>query len=229
MDLRLQRVAEYVTGKVVCDIGCDHGKLCAYLLESGKAEVVYGVDVSEQSLEKSRLLKEKNGLENFQLVVGNGFEPVLDKNIDTGVICGIGSNETMGIIKRQMDFAKSLKRLILCPQKNTFTVREFLFNNGFAIDDEDMVFENGRYYNIFVCSKRENYSIGETDDVDIFVGRALIQKQHPLLKQWLDKRISDMQSNIDNYTEGVKTGCEEKLINMQRMYRAYERGRELCR
>ena len=153
MDLRLETVCEYVIGDMVCDIGCDHGQLCAELLLNNKIKTAYGVDISPASLQKSRELREKLNLIGFEVFEGNGFEPILHKQIDCGVICGIGSNEVMAIIERQKSFALSLKRLILCPLKNVFLVREYLFKSGFVISDEDLVFENGRYYNIFIAQK----------------------------------------------------------------------------
>ena len=41
LPFRLQKIAELVTGKRVCDVGCDHGKLADYLLSSSKVENVY--------------------------------------------------------------------------------------------------------------------------------------------------------------------------------------------
>lgn len=224
MDLRLERVAEYVVGDSVCDVGCDHGKLCAELLISGKVKKAYGIDISEQSLNKSKELKAKERLDAFELLAGDGFEPVVTKNVECGVICGIGSNEVIGIIDRQLDFVKSLKRLILCPLKNTYLVREYLLKNGFEID-EDMVFERGRYYNIFICryDKEKEY-----DDVDVYVGRSLVEKKHPLIREWLEKRVNEMKSNLSAYDDGVKTERTDKRDNMVRMYNAYKRGLELC-
>lgn len=226
MDLRLEKVSEYICGNSFCDVGCDHGKLCAKALLNNKVQIAYGIDISDASLGKSRALKAKLGLENFHLLVGDGFEPVLDKDVDCGVICGIGSNETIGIIGRQIEFVKGLKRLILCPLKNTFTVREYLFKNGFTMDDEDMVFENGRYYNIFIVSSGIE---GNVEDVDIYVGRRLIEKRHPLLAEWIESRIAAMKNNLSAYDNKVKTECTEKRDNMVRMLCAYERGIELCR
>lgn len=226
MDLRLKTVAGYVIGNSVCDVGCDHGKLCAELLINHRIKTAYGIDISEESLKKSEELKDKLGLDNFHLLVGNGFEPVLDKEIDCGVICGIGSNETMGIIKRQTAFAKALKRIILCPLKNTFILREFLLKNGFVLEDEDLVFEKGRYYNIFVAAAGNTESF---NDVDIYVGRRLIEKGHPLLAKWLESRITAMEENMAAYDKGVKTKMADKRNNLERMYKAYVRGISLCR
>lgn len=217
---------EYVIGDTVCDIGCDHGKLGAELLLRDKVKDVYGIDISEASLEKSKRLKDEMELKGLHLMVGDGFEPVLNINIDCGIICGIGSNETIGIIKRSQDFAGKLKRLVLCPLKNTYTVRKYLFENGFIIVDEDMAFENGRYYNIFVCKGGEK---GSFDDVDIYVGRKLIEKRHPLLMQWLNKRVNDIENSINAYDNGVKTKRFDKRDNLQKMYNVYIRGIELCK
>lgn len=225
LDDRLLCVCKYVIGDTVCDIGCDHGKLCAYLLQQGIVKKAYGVDISEASLDKSRELKEKLRLDNFELVVGDGFSQVEDKVIHTGIICGIGSNETIGIINRDADFAARLKRLVLCPLKNTYLVREFLFNSGFAMIDEDMVYENGRYYNVFIAQQGREKQI---DDINIFVGRRLIEKGHPYIIPWLEKRICQVESSITAYDENAVSKRDDKRMHLVRMYTGYRKGLELC-
>lgn len=226
LDGRLGCVKKYVIGDTVCDIGCDHGKLCASLLLNGKIKVAYGVDVSDASLEKSRALKRKLDLGDFNLLIGSGFMPVAHLHIDCGVICGIGSNETIAVIKSKMSYAKGLKRLILCPLKNTYLVREFLFENGFLMEEEDLVYERGRYYNIFIVrAGREE----QTDDVNIFVGRRLIENKHPCLNSWLTKRIFDIEKSLAAYDANVKSEMPYKRDHLERMLLAYKKGAEICR
>lgn len=226
LDDRLECVASYAKGDTVCDIGCDHGKLCGYLLQNDMIKKAIGVDISEPSLAKAKELKQKLNYsdDKFELLVGDGLAPLNDKDFDTIIICGIGSNITCGIIEKNLEIAKRAKRIILCPLKNTFTVREFLYDNGFTMECEDMIFENGRYYNIFVATPGE---FTANDDVDIYVGRKL--KGNELLKPWLIKRVNDMTGNINEYKQNAKEGSEHKLANMERMLNAYQKGLdELC-
>ena len=54
---RLRAAADLVRyGSVAADVGCDHGKLSAYLLDSGRAEFVYATDIRKQPLAKAAAL-----------------------------------------------------------------------------------------------------------------------------------------------------------------------------
>ncbi len=125
LDERLLCVAKYVKGDVIVDIGCDHGKLCGYLLQQGKVKKAIGSDISPQSLVKSEKLKSKYGLDDFELRVADGLSIKEGELIDIATLCGVGSNLTIEIIKSSQNEFKKLKSFILCPLKNTFIVRKF--------------------------------------------------------------------------------------------------------
>ena len=69
---RLQTIANVVTKKVVCDVGCDHGLLAEYLLEKNIVDFVYVSDISKPSLDKAiNLLSKKYN--TFQAICTNGL------------------------------------------------------------------------------------------------------------------------------------------------------------
>ena len=54
LDERLTAVAELAAGaKVLCDVGCDHGKLACYAVQTGRAESALATDISAPSLRKA--------------------------------------------------------------------------------------------------------------------------------------------------------------------------------
>ncbi len=131
----------------VADIGCDHGKLSAYLINGGLAEFVYATDISEPSLEKAKKLAKNNGLKNISFLLGNGFEPL--KSIpDAAVIAGMGGEVISKLILHP--FAKT--KLVLQPMKDSEILYKTLAENGFEIEKVVIVREDRRFYEI-ICAK----------------------------------------------------------------------------
>ena len=67
---RLHAALEMLTGSdTVADIGCDHGRLTAALLQKQICKMVIASDISEPSLEKARRLIEVIGFKDRKSVV----------------------------------------------------------------------------------------------------------------------------------------------------------------
>ncbi len=130
----------------VADIGCDHGKLSAYLIKNKLAQKVYATDISEQSLKKARLLKEKECLKNMQLFLGDGFD-AFNKPVDCAIIAGMGGETIKNIISHK--YAKT--KLVLQPMKDSDILYKGLLESGFYIDKVQIVREGGRFYEIIMC------------------------------------------------------------------------------
>ena len=57
---RMKAIASLLgSNDTVADIGCDHGKLSAYLIKNGLANKVFATDISLLSLEKAKKLKQE--------------------------------------------------------------------------------------------------------------------------------------------------------------------------
>lgn len=59
---RLLMAASFVkNGDTVCDVGCDHGKLGLYLIQTGRAKKIIATDINIKPLNKAVKLFEENG------------------------------------------------------------------------------------------------------------------------------------------------------------------------
>ena len=72
---RFERIAQMVPPcQTAADIGCDHGKLSALLLQRKRCEKVIAADVSAFSVEKTKKLAEKLHLSQvIEVRQGSGF------------------------------------------------------------------------------------------------------------------------------------------------------------
>ena len=145
---RLLAIAQEVgKGETVADIGTDHGFLPLYLWEKGISPKVIMTDISQGSLAKARENCSRWYPDTkFDLRLGDGIGPIDRGEADTAVIAGMGGILITEILKKDLDKAKELKKLILQPRNNIGILRHWLYNSGFSIINEKLVRE-GR----FIC------------------------------------------------------------------------------
>ncbi len=134
-------------GVRAADVGCDHGKLAAWLVCTGRARSVVATDINPQPLEKARALFASLGItDRAQARLCPGLDGVRPDEADDIVIAGVGSEVTAGIIGGAPWLRDPDKRLILLPASHHERVRAFLYAAGFALVDEAAVLEGGHCY-----------------------------------------------------------------------------------
>lgn len=148
LPVRLELIYSLVDGKVVADVGCDHGKLAHKLLSTHKCDFVYVSDISAPSLQKAQDLL--SGLDGFEAICCDGLKGYNCKYIDECVISGMGGEEIISIIKSS---PISIDKFILSPQKNEVKVKKFMLSMGYGIVFDKIIYEKGKYYRIFKCVK----------------------------------------------------------------------------
>lgn len=142
---RLLRCTEFIhPGDRVADVGCDHGYLGIYLLQSGIASFVYAGDVNEGPLQSAVLNSQKYGVKDrmsFYLSDGVCNFP---RDFDTMVCAGMGADTMVSILEAASWLKSSHYRLILQCQSKIPYLREYLSQNGWYISQETVV-RDGRF------------------------------------------------------------------------------------
>ncbi|WP_311561505.1 tRNA (adenine(22)-N(1))-methyltransferase [Peptoniphilus duerdenii] len=146
---RLNKISSHIKGKRMADIGTDHGLVPIFLIENKIVDYAIAADISKPSLQKAiDLAKEKNIELDARL--GNGLEVLNPEDgIETVVIAGMGG-VLIGEILSASEISKNV-RLILQPMQGAKELRKYLFENGYEIIDEDVVYEDDRYFEIIVA------------------------------------------------------------------------------
>ena len=116
---RLEKIYNLVSGNIVADVGCDHGKLSHKLLSTDRCNFVYVSDISKPSLEKAEKLLSKYNC--FEAIHCDGLRGYVDKAVDECVISGMGGEEIIQIIDSS---PIDIPSYILSPQKNETKVKE---------------------------------------------------------------------------------------------------------
>lgn len=194
LDARLSRVAQMVPRCAVCgDIGADHGFLSAHLLMQGRVDRMHICDISAPSLDKARRLFAGDALEQRAVFgVGDGLAPVTEP-LDACVISGMGGETIMGILERGMDVVRNAT-LVLQPNVDADRVRTFLYDNGFAVTDEDLIFDGKWWYNLIQAQPQRGAP--RPDERELLVGRILLERRHALLPEYARRQVRILEKAL---------------------------------
>jgi len=150
LSLRLIRIRNFVTGRRVADIGCDHGKLMYDMFERGLIDYAFVSDISEPSVNKAvKLLSEAHY--PFDYAVADGLSAIKPEfDIEEVVISGMGGLE---IIKILQNNRLNLDKFVLQPQNNELKLKQYLIKNGYNIIRDEIVQDKHMFYNLIKVLK----------------------------------------------------------------------------
>lgn len=218
LDPRLSMIAEMV-GRCRCyaDIGCDHGRLGAFLLQRGWVGEAIQMDISESSLDKARALMRLLGFsDQARFLVGDGAE-ALDCPVDCVVIAGMGGTTAAGIVERGREKLGDA-RLIIQANVAVPELRERLTKAGYAIIDERLVKDGRRYYTIIEARPGEaSYRAMELE-----VGPILLQTKPPELAGLAQFRLRVAHKALSGAENGCEAAVAEALRNEIRIWEEVE-------
>ncbi len=221
ISLRLKTIAGLVEGNSLADIGTDHAYIPIYLALNKKIERSAACDIKKGPLDIAAENINKYGLGHIiETRLGNGLEKVQPFEFETAVIAGMGGMLIADIMKASMQCAKSFKQLVLQPQLDIPFVRRFLHGSGFKIDNEVLVFDDNKYYNIIVCSKGFEAPYSE---IEYMLGKCLISKKDSLLKDYILYKLNEINIILESIEKApVKSDASvakaAELNSLQNVY-----------
>lgn len=148
LDARLLAAARLVKpGLPAADVGCDHGKLTAWLAYTGVCPRVIACDLRPGPLAAARATCEAFGCaENVELRLGSGLEVVRPGEVSTVVLAGISAQTIIGILQAAPWVRDAAVRLVCVPATKAPLLRGWLWRQGFALRREILARAAGRLY-----------------------------------------------------------------------------------
>lgn len=204
---RLLMVADLaVPCEKVFDIGTDHCYLPVYLVQKGICKAAVATDIKEGPVRIAKRNVRLFGMEkHIDVFVADGMN-----HVEEGccvIIAGMGADVIVDILKKDMDSAKSCEWLILQCQSKTERLRAFLWDNGFAIEEEALINDRDKIYNAFRASYTGiNRPYTETDTI---ASEILAKRHHPLLPGYVSGYIKKLDDMIAGYREAGRDFTEE--------------------
>ncbi len=188
---RLQAVAAMVPiGTIAADIGCDHGYVSIYLIKNSICPKVIAMDVNQGPLARAALNIKQEHLEAFiETRLSDGLTKLNDKEADTVICAGMGGRLMERILIGGIKQIGKIPFLVLQPQSELFVVRQFLRKSGYEIIDENIIFDDGKYYPMMLAKVNEDIEFTREIDAEVtiedYYGPILLKKKHPILKEYL--------------------------------------------
>ncbi|WP_324254021.1 class I SAM-dependent methyltransferase [Paenibacillus sp. 1001270B_150601_E10] len=152
---RLQCIADLVPqGSKVADIGSDHALLPAYLVKEGIVTFSIAGEVNKGPYEaalrqvKGTLIEDK-----VSVRLGDGLAVIKPGEVDCITIAGMGGSLIASILNADKAKLEGVNTLILQPNVGEEFVRRWLSENGWLLQEEHILEEDGKIYEILLASK----------------------------------------------------------------------------
>lgn len=224
---RLQAVADLVgETESVADIGTDHGYIPVFLVSSGQAKRAIAMDVNKGPLMRAQEHIRQQGLKGrIESRLSDGLAALRPGEAQVIVIAGMGGALMERILTEGLDVAHKAKRLVLQPQSELASFRKFLVEHGFQIVEEDMVFEDGKYYSMMAAeyaSPGRQGSLGELTEAEYRYGPLLLAHSHPVLRRYLLRQREQKQKILDSLARNARQDVSKRRAQVVEELREIE-------
>ncbi len=170
-----------IPGGPVADIGTDHGYIPVALCESGSCPSAIAADVAPGPLSAASAHVRQAGLaDRIDCRLGNGLQCLQPHEVSGVVICGMGGPLMIRILEDSPAVLEALHFMVLQPQSGAAALRRYLYEKGWHIDEEALVYEEGRLYEILRALPGEQEAL---PDWLYEIGPVNWQRQEPLVLQ----------------------------------------------
>ena len=184
-------------GSVVADVGSDHGKLIISLFENCVISKGYAIENKKGPYNRLvKALEEAKIIDNVVPLFSDGITD-LPEAVNTVVIAGMGGNTIVDILKKNRSKLKNVETIIVDAHNSIPFMREEISKLGYIIADEQMVEEDGTYYEIV---KFRVGNIAIYGDKDLEFGPILRMEKSPLFKQKYQNRLDEIDKLLKKHS-----------------------------
>lgn len=212
---RLQVVAQQVQYQTIADVGTDHGYIPLYLYLKNRLKKAYACDINKGPLKQAeKNIKAYDASSCIEIRLGSGLESIGTNQIETAVIAGMGGMLIIEILETSLPKVKTLKELVLQPQLDVNKVRQYLHRIGFQIENEEMIFEEKKYYTVLRAVPGEEIY---TNEKEYLFGKKLIEKKDSILKQYCKETSKNNQNIINQLKTSKSIYGKQRIEQLEKM------------
>lgn len=207
---RLKTIANMVDKcGVVADIGTDHAYLPIYLIKQGICKEAIASDINKGPVERASENVRREGLDSkICCKLGSGFNTLKPGDADCAIIAGMGGNLIRDIIEDKKEVFENLNYAIFQPVQNPEVLRQYIYDKGFEVIDEELCIDDNKFYEII----KVRYSEKPRDVEDIYyeIGEKLVEKKHALLNKYIEYKLEKYNNIIKYISEDTELAEKRK-------------------
>ena len=220
---RLQFIAAHIDRcKTIIDIGTDHGYIPIYSVKNNLCEKAIASDINKEPVKKAEMNAALEVVKSsVEVRLGGGLEVINIGEAEAVVIAGMGGNLIRDILEKDIEKTASFKYLILQPAQNPEVLREYLYNNGYEIIEEDLCIDEGIYYELFKVKKNNKAEKVSLEPIYYEISPRLLKDKNKLMLSYLeskDEKYSKILGFIKDNSESAlkrKQDIESKLKEIE--------------
>lgn len=219
---RLRRVADFIPqGAKIADIGSDHAYLPCYLCLQGHIPYAIATEINDGPFQLAKANVRQLGLqERIDVRKGDGLKVLYeDDDVDCIVIAGMGGTLIALILDDGKEKLTSVRKLILQPNVGENLVRSWLSDNGWRIEGETILEEDGKIYEIIAASQG-NAVLSERE---LLFGPYLMREKNDVFRKKWTRELTNWR-RIMTEMEAAKASeaVQEKRDELRRKIKMVE-------
>lgn len=224
LSIRLKTIANMIEECTsVVDVGTDHGYVPIYLVKNEVIKSAIASDVNKGPVEKAKKNVLSNNLHHqITCRLGSGLSTVNKGEVQVAIVAGMGGNLIRDILEADLDVVKELEYIILQPVQNAEVLREYLCNTGYDILDEEICYEDGKFYEIIKAKYNTKSVI--LDSIYYEISKVLLDKKKPVMKQFIEfklEKYTKIYHSLNANTVASKNR-KEQLYHVIRYLRSFQ-------
>lgn len=197
----------------IIDVGTDHGYVPIYLVKKGITKKAIASDINRGPVEKAKNNITRNNANNqISCRLGSGLSTVKEGEVQIAIIAGMGGNLIRDILEDDLNIVKQFKYMILQPVQNAEVLREYLYNTGYDIIDEEICYDDGKFYEIIKV--RYNTKPVVVDSIYYEISKTLLDKNSLVMQKFIEYKLQ-------KYSKVYNTLNENTILSKDRKKQLY--------
>lgn len=219
---RLLAIANQIpVGSLLADIGTDHALLPTYLVQQGISSFIVAGEFNPGPYRAACLQVEQAGFTSYiDVRRGNGLAVLNEGDaVDVITLSGMGGALIAQILSEGEAKLDGVSRLVLQPNVGEFFVRKWLRQSGWSLIHEQLIEEDGKWYEVLTAEKGDDRLLYEDERLSehwlLRMGPFLTKEKSPLFfLKWqaeigkLDRVIKQMTKSTSEETRTKRADIE---------------------
>ncbi|OMP67654.1 tRNA (adenine(22)-N(1))-methyltransferase [Domibacillus epiphyticus] len=197
---RLEIVASFIQpADSFADIGSDHAYLPCYAVKKGIVSRAVAGEVVDGPFKSAKRQVASEGLsKHIDVRKGNGLAVLEPGEVECVTIAGMGGPLIASILEDGVDKLQGVTKLVLQPNIASHSVRTWLDSNGWMIDDEAILEEDGQLYEVISAISGLK---GRLTEQEIYFGPILIDNQNDAFRLKWQRELEQIEQVLKQLSE----------------------------